>query len=102
MKSIQQFFREWYGGLSEVWQPGYTREYRVYRLREAFGLLPEQEHPFKVGDWVRCIDDRYWEDVLYYGEVYKVIGLQWLDEQSQVVLAGPTPNTWFAKRFEKV
>lgn len=31
----------WWGGLEEVWQPGYSWGYREFRLREAFGLLPK-------------------------------------------------------------
>jgi len=35
--------RMWWGGLSEVWGRGYSWEYREYRFREAFGILPPED-----------------------------------------------------------
>ena len=45
--------RTWWGGLAEVWKRGYAWEYRMYRLKEAFGL-PEQKTvklEFVFDDW---------------------------------------------------
>lgn len=43
IRTALQNLRIWYGGLQEVWQPGYSWEYREYRFREAFGLLPKEQ-----------------------------------------------------------
>lgn len=46
-QQIKENFARWYGCLEEVWQPGYSLEYREYRLREALGLVPD-ESPWLV------------------------------------------------------
>lgn len=42
IRNISNWTKCWWSGLSEVWQSGYSREYRVFRLREAFNLLPDR------------------------------------------------------------
>lgn len=44
IKKFRRNARRWWGVLSETWQPGYSWEYREYRFREAFGILPKEEN----------------------------------------------------------
>lgn len=39
--------RERWRALQETWQPGYSRSYRLYRLREALGYLTDE----KPAEW---------------------------------------------------
>ena len=36
------YFDEWYCGLEEIWQPGYSFGYRWFRLKEALGVAMYQ------------------------------------------------------------
>ena len=67
--------------------------------------MTTKQNPFQKGDKIRCIDDSETED-LVKGEVYQVVGLDSRAGEPlviiEVVLMPGFPDTWYAKRFEKV